>query len=85
MKSRKLIPVESCPISSPKINEAIAKLVRMARDDKSAQVRLMARLGVPEGEAKVEWLADPDPFLAAAAVEVLSRQRGAPSGLTEAE
>jgi putative membrane-bound dehydrogenase-like protein len=59
-------------------------LVRMARDDKSAQVRLMARLGVPEGEAKVEWLADPDPFLAAAAVEVLSRQRGAPSGLTEA-
>jgi 23S rRNA (uracil1939-C5)-methyltransferase len=32
MKSRKLIPIEQCPISSPKINEAIAKLVRMSRD-----------------------------------------------------
>jgi len=32
MKSRKLIPIEQCPISSPKINEAIAKLVRMVRD-----------------------------------------------------
>jgi 23S rRNA (uracil1939-C5)-methyltransferase len=32
MKSRKLIPIDRCPIASPKINEAIAKLVRMARD-----------------------------------------------------
>ena len=31
-KSRKLIPIQGCPIASPKINEAIAKLVRMARD-----------------------------------------------------
>jgi 23S rRNA (uracil1939-C5)-methyltransferase len=31
-KSRKLIAIEQCPISSPKINEAIGRLVRMVRD-----------------------------------------------------
>ena len=32
MQSRKLVPVEKCPIGSPRINEAIARLNRMVRD-----------------------------------------------------
>lgn len=32
MQSRKLVPIEKCPIGSPKINEAISRLVRMAKD-----------------------------------------------------
>ena len=32
MGSRKLVPVEQCPISSPKLNEVIAALKKMARD-----------------------------------------------------
>ncbi len=32
MNSRRLIAIEQCPISSPKINELIPKLSRMARD-----------------------------------------------------
>ena len=32
MNSRRLVAIEKCPISSPKLNEVIAKLTRMARD-----------------------------------------------------
>jgi len=32
MQSRKLVPIEKCPIGSPRINEAIARLNRMVRD-----------------------------------------------------
>lgn len=53
MKSRKLIPIESCPISSPKINEAIGRLVRMAKDRRWPN--FLESLEVFTDERSVQW------------------------------
>jgi 23S rRNA (uracil1939-C5)-methyltransferase len=53
MKSRKLIPVDGCPIASPKINEAIAKLVRMAKDRRWPN--FLGSLELFTDERNVQW------------------------------
>lgn len=53
MKSRKLIPIESCPIASPKINEAIEKLVRMSRDRRWPN--FLSSLELFTDERNVQW------------------------------
>jgi len=52
-KSRKLIPIEGCPIASPKINEAIEKLVRMARDRRWPN--FLESLELFTDERNVQW------------------------------
>ncbi len=53
MNSRRLVAIEECPISSPKINEVIAKLSRMARDRRWP--RFVQSLEVFTDERQVQW------------------------------
>jgi 23S rRNA (uracil1939-C5)-methyltransferase len=53
MQSRKLVAVEKCPISSPKINEAIVRLVRMAKDRRWPN--FLGSLEVFTDERQVQW------------------------------
>ncbi|HZL56889.1 MAG TPA: class I SAM-dependent RNA methyltransferase [Bryobacteraceae bacterium] len=53
MNSRKLVPIEKCPISSPKINEAITKLTRMARDRRWPD--FLHSLEIFTDERSVQW------------------------------
>jgi 23S rRNA (uracil1939-C5)-methyltransferase len=53
MNSRRLVPVASCPISSPKLNEALAALNRMARDRRWPH--FVQSLEVFTDESQVQW------------------------------
>jgi 23S rRNA (uracil1939-C5)-methyltransferase len=53
MQSRTLVPVERCPIASPKINEAIACLVRMAKDRRWPN--FLGSLELFTDERQVQW------------------------------
>ncbi|HKD09434.1 MAG TPA: class I SAM-dependent RNA methyltransferase [Bryobacteraceae bacterium] len=53
MNSRKLVAIDRCPISSPKINEAIAKVSRMARDRRWP--RFLRALEIFTDERHVQW------------------------------
>jgi 23S rRNA (uracil1939-C5)-methyltransferase len=53
MNSRKLVGIDKCPISSPKINEVIAKLSRMARDRRWPG--FLESLEVFTDEHRVQW------------------------------
>jgi 23S rRNA (uracil1939-C5)-methyltransferase len=53
MRSQKLIPAAQCPISSPKINEALAKLTRMAKDRRWP--KFVTSLEVFTDETQVQW------------------------------
>jgi 23S rRNA (uracil1939-C5)-methyltransferase len=53
MQSRTLVPVERCPISSPKINEVLAKLNRMIKDRRWP--RFLRSLEVFTDERHVQW------------------------------
>jgi 23S rRNA (uracil1939-C5)-methyltransferase len=53
MQSRKLVPIDRCPISSPKINEAIGKLERMVRDRRWP--RFVESIEVFTDEKQVQW------------------------------
>jgi len=53
MRSQKLIPAAECPISSPKINEALAKLTRMVKDRRWP--RFVTELEVFTDETQVQW------------------------------
>ncbi|MDP9170302.1 MAG: class I SAM-dependent RNA methyltransferase [Acidobacteriota bacterium] len=51
--SRKLVPIDRCPISSPKINEIITTLNRMVRDPRWP--RFLTSLEVFTDERQVQW------------------------------
>ena len=53
MNSRRLVGVEQCPISSPKINEVLATLNRMVRDRRWP--RFLGSLEVFTDERQVQW------------------------------
>jgi 23S rRNA (uracil1939-C5)-methyltransferase len=53
MRSQKLIPAAECPISSPKINETLAKLNRMVKDRRWP--RFVTSLEVFTDETQVQW------------------------------
>lgn len=53
MRSQKLIPATQCPISSPKINEALAKLNRMVKDRRWP--RFVTSLEIFTDEMQVQW------------------------------
>lgn len=53
MRSQKLIPAAECPISSPKINEALSRLHRMAKDRRWP--RFLTSLEVFTDEKQVQW------------------------------
>jgi 23S rRNA (uracil1939-C5)-methyltransferase len=53
MGSRRLVPIEQCPISSPKINEIIGKLNRMVRDRRWPG--FVESLEVFTDERQVQW------------------------------
>ncbi|HVW85700.1 MAG TPA: class I SAM-dependent RNA methyltransferase, partial [Bryobacteraceae bacterium] len=53
MNSRKLVPVNQCPISSPKLNEIIAKLSSMVKDRRWP--RFLGSLEVFTNEHQVQW------------------------------
>ena len=53
MHSRNLVPIAKCPISSPKINEVIGKLDRMARDRRWP--RFVESIEVFTDEKQVQW------------------------------
>jgi 23S rRNA (uracil1939-C5)-methyltransferase len=53
MQSRKLVGIEQCPISSPKINEIIAKLNRMVRDGRWPG--FIGSMEIFTDEAQVQW------------------------------
>jgi 23S rRNA (uracil1939-C5)-methyltransferase len=53
MNSRRLVPIEQCPICSPKINEAIAGLSRMVRDRRWPD--FIGSLEVFTDERQVQW------------------------------
>jgi 23S rRNA (uracil1939-C5)-methyltransferase len=53
MRSQQLIPAAECPISSPKINEALAKLTRMVKDRRWP--RFVTALEVFTDETQVQW------------------------------
>jgi 23S rRNA (uracil1939-C5)-methyltransferase len=53
MNSRRLVPIERCPICSPKINEVIAILSRMVRDRRWPD--FIASLEVFTDERQVQW------------------------------
>jgi 23S rRNA (uracil1939-C5)-methyltransferase len=53
MNSRRLVPIEQCPISSPKINEAIVALNRMVRDRQWPG--FVSSLEVFTDESQVQW------------------------------
>ncbi len=83
MGSNKLVPVESCPVSSPKINEAITTLNRMVRDkrwpafltsmeiftdEKQVQWNVLAT-GKPVAKVFFEWLGKEVPGSVGGALE----------------
>ena len=53
MNSRRLVAIEQCPISSPKINEIVAKLNRMVRDRRWPG--FVRSLEVFTDERQVQW------------------------------
>lgn len=53
MNSRRLVPIEQCPISSPRINEVIKHLNRMVRDRRWP--RFIESLEVFTDERQVQW------------------------------
>jgi 23S rRNA (uracil1939-C5)-methyltransferase len=53
MNSRRLVATEQCPISSPKINEALVKLARMARDRRWP--KFVESLEIFTDERQVQW------------------------------
>jgi len=53
MRSQMLVPAAQCPISSPKINEALAKLNRMVKDRRWP--RFVTSLEVFTDEKQVQW------------------------------
>ena len=53
MRSQRLIPAAECPISSPKINEALRKLNRMAKDRRWP--KFVTSLEVFTDEVQVQW------------------------------
>ncbi len=53
MRSQKLVPAAQCPISSPKVNEALAKLNRMVKDRRWP--RFVSSLEVFTDETQVQW------------------------------
>jgi 23S rRNA (uracil1939-C5)-methyltransferase len=53
MRSQKLGPAAQCPISSPKINEALAKLNRMVKDRRWP--RFVTSLEIFTDETQVQW------------------------------
>jgi 23S rRNA (uracil1939-C5)-methyltransferase len=53
MRSQKLIPAAQCPISSPKINEALARLNRMVKDRRWP--KFVTSLEVFTDETQVQW------------------------------
>jgi len=53
MRSQKLVPAAQCPISSPKINEALAKLNRMVKDRRWP--RFVSSLEIFTDETQVQW------------------------------
>ncbi|HVW08060.1 MAG TPA: class I SAM-dependent RNA methyltransferase [Bryobacteraceae bacterium] len=53
MRSQKLVPAPQCPISSPKINEALAKLHRMVKDRRWP--RFVTSLEIFTDETQVQW------------------------------
>ncbi len=53
MRSQNLIPAAHCPISSPKVNEALAKLNRMVKDRRWP--RFVTSLEVFTDETQVQW------------------------------
>ena len=53
MNSRKLVAIEQCPISSPKINEVISKLTKMVKDRRWPD--FVGSLEVFTDERQVQW------------------------------
>src|SRR6185312_4576100 len=53
MRSQMLVPAAQCPISSPKINQALAKLNRMVKDRRWP--RFVSSLEVFTDEIQVQW------------------------------
>jgi 23S rRNA (uracil1939-C5)-methyltransferase len=53
MQSRNLVPIDHCPIASPKINEAIARLVRMVKDPRWPN--FLGSLELFTDERQVQW------------------------------
>ncbi len=53
MRSQKLVPAEQCPIGSPKINEALAKLNRMVKDRRWP--KFVTSIEVFTDENQVQW------------------------------
>jgi 23S rRNA (uracil1939-C5)-methyltransferase len=53
MNSRNLVAVDQCPISSPKINEAIARISRMSRDRRWPN--FLRSLEIFTDETHVQW------------------------------
>lgn len=53
MRSQKLVPATQCPISSPKINEALAKLNRMVKDRRWP--KFVTSIEVFTDEDQVQW------------------------------
>ena len=53
MNSRRLVPIERCPISSPKINEVVAALNRLVRDRRWP--RFVQSLEIFTDEQQVQW------------------------------
>jgi 23S rRNA (uracil1939-C5)-methyltransferase len=53
MNSRQLVATDQCPISSPKINEALGKLARMARDRRWP--KFVESLEIFTDERQVQW------------------------------
>lgn len=53
MNSLKLVPIEKCPISSPKINEAITRLSRMSRERRWPD--FLRSLEIFTDERHVQW------------------------------
>jgi 23S rRNA (uracil1939-C5)-methyltransferase len=53
MGSRRLVGIEQCPIGSPKINEILVKLSRMARDRRWP--RFLSSLEMFTDERQVQW------------------------------
>lgn len=53
MASNKLVAIDNCPISSPKINEAIAILNRLVRDKKWPQ--FLTSMEIFTDEKQVQW------------------------------
>jgi 23S rRNA (uracil1939-C5)-methyltransferase len=53
MNSRQLVPVDLCPIASPKINEVVAALTRLVRDPRWP--RFVHSLEIFTDERQVQW------------------------------